>query len=134
MVDIELRGVSERDIDLFLLQEVVASQPFRQWFLSQIDVPPTSDLTRAARSVATSTGESDLEFSLETGDGRTIRVLVENKVDATFQERQPERYAERAEAYVQAGECDEAKTVLFHPVQSSRTAIRRLADSQVRPR
>lgn len=115
MTDIDLRGVSERDLDLFLLEEVVASDAFRSWFVSRIDLDPTAELIRAGRSVTTSTGESDLEFTYEDSDGRTIRVLVENKVDAMFQHRQPERYAERAEAYVQAGECDEAKTVLFAP-------------------
>lgn len=114
LTEIELRGVSERDIDLFLLEEVVASEPFRSWFLSQIEITTNSQLIRAARSVITSTGESDVEFTLRNEEGLT-RVLVENKVDAVLQDRQPERYTERAEAYVASGECDYARTVLFAP-------------------
>ena len=112
--NIRVPDICERDIDLLLLEEFVASSDFREWFLSQIGITQSVELIDAARSVTTASGESDLEFTVKCADG-SIRILVENKVDAAFQPRQQERYAERAESYLQSGELSEVVTVLVAP-------------------
>jgi hypothetical protein len=111
---VTFRNVSERDIDFLLLEELVASSPFRAWFLSQLEMPPDAELTAAARSVTASAGESDLELTFETGTG-DMRVMIENKLDAVLQPRQGERYAERAAAYRASGACARTSTVLVAP-------------------
>jgi len=111
---IRVPDVCERDIDLLILEEFIASEGFRAWFLSQLGINEIVSLVDAARSVTTASGESDLEFTVKSSDGK-IRILVENKVDAAFQPRQPERYAERAEDYLQNGGFAEVITVLVAP-------------------
>ena len=115
MTTVLLRGVSERDLDLLLVEELVASPAFRAWFSTQIGLPASSQLEHVARSVMTSTGESDLELTYREPDDTRTRVLVENKIDAVLQPRQPERYAERAAGYIAAGECHRVVTVLVAP-------------------
>jgi hypothetical protein len=66
-------------------------------------------------SVTTRTGESDIVFGFETAAGRSVLVLVENKIDATMQDRQAERYVERGENYLSSGKCDEFDVCLVAP-------------------
>jgi hypothetical protein len=110
---IHLRGVSERDVDLLLVEELSVSSGFRAWFSAKVGLAQ-SDLTAVARSVVSSIGESDLELTFQSAAG-TTKVLVENKIDAPLQPRQAERYAERGEAYVRSRMCDNFKTVLVAP-------------------
>ena len=112
--EISIRGVGERDIDFLLLEELVSSPSFLKFFLQELNLPEEARLTSIARSVNAANGESDLEFSVQVA-GKHVRVLVENKVDALFQERQGERYADRAVGYLRAGDCDETRTVLVAP-------------------
>jgi hypothetical protein len=114
MSSLRVTGVCERDVDLLLLEEFVASPGLLEWFLPKIELPPGMTLVSAERSITRSTGESDLELTLAT-ESRITKVLIENKVDAVFQPRQAERYRERAARYVQAGVCTSAVTVLFAP-------------------
>jgi len=111
---IVIPDVCERDIDLLLLEEFVASADFRSWFLSQIGVEETASLAAACRSVKTVSGESDLELALQGSVG-AVKVLIENKVDAAFQPNQPQRYAERAREYRRSGKFREIVTVVMAP-------------------
>jgi hypothetical protein len=110
---ISLRGVSERDVDLLLVEELSASSGFRAWFSEKVGLAQ-SDLAAVARSVISSSGESDIELTFQSAAG-TTKVLVENKIDAVLQPRQSERYAERGEAYVGSRLCDTFMTVLIAP-------------------
>lgn len=114
MTQIELRGVTERDVDLLLLEELVISSDFREWFGEQLGFGSLPVLDRAERSVNTSTGESDLELSYSI-DARRIRVLIENKIDAPLQPRQAERYEDRAKGYIAKLECDQTIVLLVAP-------------------
>lgn len=113
-ISIEISGVAERDIDLLLLEEFVSSPSFRSWFLERLGITSAAELTAAARSVNTSSGESDLELTLQVDD-QALKVLIENKVDAIFQPRQAERYLERATDYLKTGACAKALTVIIAP-------------------
>jgi len=79
-----VHGICERDIDLLLLEELVASADFRVWFLGELGIRPDATLKQAERSVSAVSGESDLALTFRAG-GETVRVLVENKVDAPLQ-------------------------------------------------
>lgn len=120
MIHIGLRGITERDIDLLIVEELVASPAFSRWFATQAGLALTSTLDTAARSVVTSTGESDLEVTYLEKGVRT-RLLVENKIDAAFQRRQAPRYAERAAAYLKNGDCERAVTVVVAPASYAAT-------------
>jgi hypothetical protein len=111
---IQISGVCERDIDLLLLEEFVASESFCQWFLSKIGIGDVVRLTAAQHSVTTINGESDLELTFQRPNG-ILKLLIEDKVDAIFQPRQPERYRERAGGYINAGHCSDVLTVVIAP-------------------
>ena len=114
MPTIRLSGVCERDIDLLLLEEFVASPVFLRWFLESVNIPEYDDLVSAEQSVTTSNGQSDLELSVSTSMG-VVKALIEDKVDAGFQLDQPRRYTERARGYVTNGQAAETRTVLVAP-------------------
>lgn len=120
MVDVRVRGVFERDIDLLLLEEFVSSPEFLRWFFGKVGLATSGQLLAAARSVATSNGETDLELTVVDDDCVT-KLLLEDKVDANLQPRQPERYAERGDAYRQRRACDKFLTVLIAPEEYART-------------
>src|SRR5688572_22073219 len=91
---ISIAGVSERDIDLLLLEEFHSSPTFQAWFVAQIlgGGAVTGELVSARRSVTQSTGESDVEVAFKCDDGREVRFLIENKLNVGFQPLQAERY------------------------------------------
>jgi len=116
---VTVSGVSERDVDLLLLEEFVASADFLQWFADAIGFECPVSFVRGARSVTESIGESDVEISLATGNGERCQWLIENKIGAAFQPRQAERYRERGEAYVKRQECETVRTILVAPAAYS---------------
>ena len=111
---IDIRDVRERDVDLFLLEEFVASRSFQRWFLKEIGADAAASLVEAGHSIFSPNGESDLELTFQGSSG-AIKVLIENKVDAAFQPDQVGRYKKRAAGYKKSGECREVITVLMAP-------------------
>jgi hypothetical protein len=112
-----IAGICERDIDLLLLEEMMASASFRTWFVahSAIDEPNLVRLLGAERSVTHTTGESDLEIRFEDADGSTVVMLIENKIGAALQPLQAERYRERGGDYVAKGHCARYRTIIVAP-------------------
>jgi hypothetical protein len=96
-VTVQISGVCERDIDLLLVEELVASPQFVKHFLGEAHALADGLAVDVAHSVFTALGESDVEITVEAGGARH-RILIENKVDAPFQPRQAERYGKRARA------------------------------------
>lgn len=68
-------------------------------------------------SIAQSTGESDLEVTFRCGNGEIWRALIENKIDASLQPAQVERYKERGETYVARGDCVGFRRLLVAPAE-----------------
>lgn len=113
-----ISGVCERDIDLLLLEEVLANTDFVNWFVSKaLEAPGEYRLVEAHHSVTQANGESDLEMTLETEQGERIRLLVENKVNAGLQPLQAERYRNRGQDYCRQGLCGECRSVLVAPAR-----------------
>lgn len=116
---IRIAGVCERDLDLLLMEELVASPALRVWFARLADLGELKEGSPAEvhRSVTHSTGESDLEVFVTLADGRRAGMLIENKIDAGLQRRQSERYRDRAAARLAEGKCSIARTVIVAPAQ-----------------
>jgi len=89
-MDLALASVTERDLDLLLFEEFVASPEFALWFVNRVGGFDLSEhpVISASRSVTTASGESDLEVALTTADGSIHYLPVENKISASFQPRQ----------------------------------------------
>jgi len=116
-IEFTVAGVCERDIDLLLLEEFVASPDFVEWFAraAGLDWPGELRLVRAGRGVTQSMGESDLELVVAAAADFRAVLLVENKIDASFQPDQAARYHQRARDYVDRGAARACRTVLVAP-------------------
>lgn len=116
MPRIAIAGVTERDIDLLLLEEFLSSPAFQEWFVRSALGPdqPVGRCIAAERSVTHTTGESDLEITFDTPTGIT-RFLIENKINAGLQPLQAERYHERGREYVERQLCATVHTVIVAP-------------------
>ena len=110
-----VESIQERDVDLILLEELSISKVFCQWFTSELQLPVFTSLVNAFKSISDfGLGETDILLSYMSNQKR-IFLLIENKLDATFQDRQSERYYDRASQYVLEKSCDMAYTALVAP-------------------
>lgn len=88
--------VRERDLDNFLVEELQASLPFREWFLSRLPStfnPPAGEV-RVRKSPPRSDGrQTDVELGwFDERNALVSCVLIESKVTADFQPGQAEAY------------------------------------------
>ena len=112
---IPVDSVQERDIDLLIIEELNVSLDFCKWFINELELEEPTSKIKAFRSISDyGLGETDIliSYSVET---RTNFILVENKIDASFQNNQFERYKERGENYIKKKECDDCYIVLIAP-------------------
>ena len=71
-----ISGVSERDIDLLLLEEFMSSKEFQDLFLKLTNFYNKNlEFVEAQRSVTDSTGESDLEITFQSKDKKIYKLL-----------------------------------------------------------
>ena len=112
---IPVEAVHERDIDLILLEELSTNNTFCEWFIRELNLPYFSKRNGVWKSISDyGLGESDILFSYNSKNLK-IFVLIENKIDATFQEEQYNRYFLRAKKYISENECDSAFVILVAP-------------------
>ena len=87
----------ERDVDLWLCEELRVNGDFARWFLDRAGGP--ADVAVPARktqvSVMTENGETDVLALFDLPGGKTFAMLVENKITAGFQKYQLEGYLRR---------------------------------------
>lgn len=112
---IPVESIRERDVDLILLEELSTDNSFCEWFISELDFPILTSVNGAWRSIsAFGLGETDILFSYNSNDQK-IFVLIENKLDTSFQNEQLNRYIKRADEYLTKKECDNAFVILIAP-------------------
>lgn len=95
--EIPLPRLYERDIDVLLREEFLFGRPVQSLFLDALKLPRSAQFLSSRLSVVDETGETDILLDLQLGEER-VTLLIENKIDAAFQLRQPERYRLWAEA------------------------------------
>jgi hypothetical protein len=112
-----LQAVSERDIDMILVEELQASELFRVWFASQVfDHTSYKMKIGAWHSVSDpALGESDVVFLFVNETDGTSAILIENKINASAQPDQGIRYQKRGSAGQNSGWWDDFKTCLVAP-------------------
>ena len=112
---IPVEAIQERDIDLIILEEFSTDLSFCKWFVSEIGLPEVNSRDGAWRSITDfGLGETDIMFSY-ISKNKKIYVLIENKLDASFQDEQYNRYRKRADIYLNQKKCDEVYVVLIAP-------------------
>ena len=123
MVDIEhsqvadfgryLATVTERDVDMLLMEEFHTNDDFVVWFCGQLGLDRVS-FAGAWHSVSDTDGETDLLLRVLHNEKR-IGVLIENKVSAPEQDLQAERYHLRGIRSREEGKLDGYLTVMCAP-------------------
>jgi hypothetical protein len=85
--------MQERDLDLFLLEELHSDARFVDWFGKQIGLE-NFQCREATHSVSAKAnakwGETDV-LALFSNNSETVAVLIEDKIAAEFTDRQAER-------------------------------------------
>ncbi|WP_066835728.1 PD-(D/E)XK nuclease family protein [Rufibacter ruber] len=120
---IPVEAILERDIDLLLLVELSCNSDFLHWFLSTTELPALQKLEGVWRSVsAFGLGETDILVSY-LSENEKIYLLIENKIDAGFQEEQPQRYQQRGIKYVEEGCCHNYYPLLIAPEKYLNTQL-----------
>jgi len=108
--------VVERDVDLVVVQLIQTSQEFRDWLTDRLGFDTAVNEFRGVKhSVTTATGESDIEAGFQTVEGSNQIALIENKINASMQERQVERYFERGRDYLEKGDWHDFSVTLIAP-------------------
>lgn len=116
--------ISERDVDLLLVEELASSRVFGNLILNTAlgararpFILSSKTALTPRHSVSSASGESDIELHavLPEHPSRHCLVLIENKLDAPFQPSQAARYRDRAAAFVAIGSARLAATLLIAP-------------------
>ncbi|OEE68346.1 PD-(D/E)XK nuclease superfamily protein [Enterovibrio norvegicus FF-33] len=111
------QSITERDIDLLVLEELNVSDSFSQWIVCQVRKEVASVKTIGAwHSVAdTSLGESDLVYLYQSDDMSSHAILLENKIDASAQPQQGKRYRLRGNKGIEDGLWQDFRTCIIAP-------------------
>jgi len=115
-----LEIVTERDIDLLILEELLSNEGFSRSFISGAVPSLQGEWTfgGAWHSVVhPSLGESDLIAVAISADGRRHALLIENKVDAPAQPGQALRYWRRGEVGINSGDWHSFSTCIIAPLK-----------------
>lgn len=114
-----ISSVTERDIDLLVLEELSVNVEFQDWFVTRTIGPKSfSELLGAWHSVSDVTlGETDIQFLYLSEEGQRIALLIENKISAPPQPEQGSRYKQRGEKGIAEGYWEEFCTVAIAPAR-----------------
>lgn len=114
MSEILLPRLYERDIDVLLQEELIFNQALCALLGESLRFHGLLRIHQCRLSVVDQTGETDL-FAMFSSDTRQGVLLIENKIDAGFQPRQPERYRERATSLAAEAGVDWVFCILVAP-------------------
>ncbi len=110
-----VESILERDVDLILLEELNVNPTFAHWLTDKLNLPELTRINGGWRSISKfGLGETDILFSYQSSENR-IFILIENKLDASFQDNQASRYEQRAMQYKENGQCHQAYCLLIAP-------------------
>ena len=112
-----LELVTERDVDLLILEELSVSEDFRKRFSALVFGETVYKAYIGAwHSVCSDNlGESDLLFIFKAMDDLETAILIENKIDAPPMSEQGIRYRQRGEAGINNGLWESFKTCIIAP-------------------
>ncbi|KAA0213446.1 MAG: hypothetical protein DYG94_12420 [Leptolyngbya sp. PLA3] len=115
-----LKAVTERDVDLLLLEELEVNDDFARWFIAACGLESAASVLpdRIKHSVSHARlGESDLVLLYQTPDAKQAAILIENKIDAIQQPEQAMRYQIRGDCGISEGFWRMYRTCLVAPVR-----------------
>ncbi|MFB6360699.1 MAG: PD-(D/E)XK nuclease family protein [Halobacteriales archaeon] len=115
--DAPIDSVGEHEVDYCIVQLLETSDSFRRWLLARANANLEIDeyIGAVAHATYAGQGESDIEFGVVTKTGQRHAVLIENKIDATKQPNQIERYYDRGQYRVENGNWDSFTVCVLAP-------------------
>ncbi len=113
-----LEIITERDVDILLVEELNVSHEFLEWWITAVGEPnpPPFSLIGAFHSASHPTlGESDILLIYRDQSDARHAILIEDKIDAPAQPEQGDRYRQRGKAGVADGEWRTFRTCICAP-------------------
>jgi hypothetical protein len=114
MLNYNINRISERDIDLLIIEEFAASKKFAALFLQRLSLEEYNILSISHSVMHSYLGESDITIVLRVGNQR-LAVLIENKISAIAMPQQYQRYVERGQEGIRKGEYDRFDVFITAP-------------------
>ena len=112
-MEFSIEKVSERDIDLYIINKFLNDSKFKELFLKKINCQ-NYQVCKCLHSFSDENGESDIIIILEN-DNRKIGLLIEDKINAIAMPKQYERYILRAEKQKHEGLFDNYYIFIIAP-------------------
>ena len=112
-MEFNIEKVSERDIDLYIINKFLNDSKFKELFLKKINCQ-NYQVCKCLHSLSDENGESDITIILEN-DNRKIGLLIEDKINAIAMQKQYERYILRAEKQKHKGLFDNYYIFIIAP-------------------
>ena len=116
--------ITERDVDLILIEEFNCSHNFQKWFLRKVKKTVENngwtgsqkfDVFHSTGRKDSITGETDIEIRIIDKIGARVTLLIENKIDASFQKDQILRYNSEVKRILKNDEADFCYSILLAP-------------------
>ncbi len=130
-----LEAVSERDIDLVILEELGVNQSFLEWWIGEAGAEPydNSGHIDVQHSVThPQLGESDIVIVYGAPDSESHALLIENKISAPPQPAQAARYRQRGDIGVSGGTWKSYCTCILAPQEyQDATSDSQLYDARI---
>ena len=112
-MEFSIEKVSERDIDLYIINKFINDSKFKELFLEKINCK-NYQVCKCLHSFSDEHGESDITIILEN-DNRKIGLLIEDKINAKAMPEQYKRYILRAEKQKHEGLFDNYYIFIIAP-------------------
>lgn len=112
-----IETIRERDIDLLIMEEVFSSELFRNNLLNKFYLKAKNyTFWGCWHSIMDNElGETDVLVGFKDSNDKRIVIMLENKIDVSFQPMQPERYLKRGKKGISDGLWDEFYLCLTAP-------------------
>ena len=106
--------ITERDMDMLILDEFCSNQTFANLFLIEVGLENSTIIEAYHSLTDIAFGESDITL-IVLKDGKRSAILIENKITAIAMDMQAERYHRRGEKLVQAGQAEAYSVFITAP-------------------
>lgn len=113
-MDIKFLDVTERDIDMIILEEFASSKDFANIFLDKIGLSGAEVVSVEHSKTDIELGESDITIIVKNGCMKHA-VLIEDKIDAIAQPNQCQRYFARGELGIRKAEYNSFDVFIVAP-------------------
>jgi hypothetical protein len=115
-ISCDIAWFAERDIDIWLAEELRLNAHFARWFLDKLGKQTSISVPAYRTRPSVCDGrETDVEALFRMADGNTFAVLIEDKIKAEFQPGQMEDYQRRGERGVDEHQWAEFAVAVFAP-------------------